>query len=238
MSDRKIMRLSALCMALALLGACSNGPTPEQQAAARKAAMEKQARQDEATYDRMVAMKSYQLALPLGEQIVAKYPGTQAAAKIKAGLDQVRAEANQQADTLRLKRLWVYQVAPMAGGTQSTAAIDASQPPDAGVRLILRRHSEWGLSVFLYADGSQGFDCHRICKVPAQFDDRKVTLHAYVPKGGRPALMFKDEKGFIADMEKARVVHLKVRMNALGERDLEFEVGGFDPAQWKPLKKK
>jgi len=238
MNYRKIVRASALVMALVLMGACSRGPTPEQQAAARKAAMEKQAQQDEATYDRMVAMKSYQLALPLGEQIVAKYPGTQAAAKIKAGLDDVRAKASAQANTLRLKRLWVYQVAPMAGGTQSTAAIDASQPADAGVRLILRRHSEWGLSVFLYADGSPGFDCHLICKVPAEFDGRKVILHAYVPKGGRPALMFRDEKAFIADMQKARVVHLEVRMNALGMRDLEFEVGGFEPSQWKPLKKK
>jgi len=238
MNNRKIIRASALFVALAMLAACSRGPTPEQQAAARKAALEKQAQQEAVTYDQEVAMKSYQLALPLGQEIVAKYPGTQAAEKIKAGLADVRAKAMAQANALRLKRLWVYQVAPMAGGTQSTAAIDASQPPDAGVRLILRRHTEWGLSVFLYADGTPGFDCYRICKVPAQFDERKVTLHAYVPKGGRPALMFKDGKAFIADMEKAKLVHLKVRMKALGERDLEFEVGGFDPSQWKPLKKK
>lgn len=237
MSDRKIVRASVLALALVVLGACSNGPTPEQQAAARKSAMEKQASQDEATYDQMVANKHYQMALPLGEQIVSKYPGTKAAAKIKAGLDDVRTKADAQSNALRLKRLWVYQVAPMDGGTQSTAAITASKPPDSGIRLILRRHTAWGLSVFLYADGSQGFDCPRTCKVPARFDDRKVTLRAYVPKGGRPALMFRDEKGFIADLEKARVVHLQVRMNALGKRDLEFDVAGFDPSRWKPLKK-
>lgn len=237
MIDMKFGRVGALLLAVALLGACSNGPSPEQQAAARKAAMEARAQQAAATYDKMVAMKSYQLALPLGEEIVSKYPGTKAAAQVQSKLDDVRAKASAQATKQRLERLWVYQVAPMAGGTQSTAAIDASAPVDAGVRLILRRHTEWGLSVFLYADGTPGFDCHRTCSVPATFDDQKVDLKAYVPEGGRPALMFRDEKGFIERMEKASVVHLDVRMKATGPRDLKFEVGGFDPADWKPLKK-
>lgn len=237
MKSSKIVRATALLLAVALLGACSRGPTPAQQAAARKAAMEKQAQQALVTYKSMVAKKSYQLAVPLGEQIVNKYPGTQAAAEVQSKLGDLRAKADAQEKKQRLERLWVYQVAPMDGGTQSTAAIDASRPPNVGVRMVLRRHTAWGLSVFLYAENTPGFVCSGTCTVPATFDGKKVELKAYVPKGGRPALMFRGEKSFIAHMEKASVVHLKVRMKATGLRDLEFEVGGFHPDQWKPLKK-
>jgi hypothetical protein len=237
MLDRKITRAVAVMLVLAVLGACSRGPTPEQKAAARKAAMEKQAQQALVTYHRMLARKNYQMAAPLGEEIVTKYPGTRAAAEVKPKLKGLLQKADAQEKKQRLERLWVYQVAPMDGGTQSTASIDASRPPGVGVRMVLRRHTAWGLSVFLYADGTPGFMCHRICTVPATFDDRKVDLKAYVPKGGRPALMIRGEKAFIADLEKASIVHLKVRMKATGLRDLKFEVGGFDASKWKPLKK-
>ncbi|KGI76942.1 hypothetical protein [Oleiagrimonas soli] len=231
-------RMAALVVMLAALGACSRGPTPEQQAAARKAAMEASAQDALTTYRKMVDMKSYSLAVPLGEEIVSKYPGTKAAAEVKPQLDDLRAKAKAKATKERLQRLWVYQVAPMAGGTQSTAAISVSRPAALDLRLILRRHSDWGLSVFLYADGSQGFVCKGDCTVPVTFDDTTVKLKAYVPQGGRPALMFRDEKAFIAKMEKASIVHIKVDMKGTGERDLEFEVGGFDPSSWKPLPKK
>ncbi len=237
MLDWKLARAATLMMVLSALAACSKGPTPAQQAAARKAAMEAKAKPALTAYHNMVARKNYQLAVPLGEEIVTKYPGTQAAAEVKPQLDDLRAKAEAKAEKQRLQRLWVYQVAPMDGGTQSTAAIDASQPAGLDVRLILRRHSAWGLSVFLYADGTTGFVCHGTCSVPATFDGKKVDLKAYVPKGGRPALMIRGEKAFIARMEKAKVVHFKVRMKATGLRDLKFEVGGFDPASWKPLKK-
>lgn len=237
MLDWKLGRTAALMVALSALAACSKGPTPAQQAAARKAAMEAKAKPALTAYRNMVARKNYQLAVPLGEEIVTKYPGTRAAAEVKSQLDDVRGKADAQAEKQRLQRMWVYQVAPMDGGKQSTAAIDASQPPGANVRLILRRHTAWGLSVFLYADGTPGFVCHHTCTVPATFDGKKVDLKAYVPKGGRPALMFRGEKAFIARMEKARVVHIKVHMKATGLRDLEFEVGGFDPSSWQPLTK-
>ncbi len=225
----------SLGLALATLAAC--GPSPEQQAAARKAALEAQAQPELQEWHKMVAAGNFQLAVPLGENIVTRYAGTQAAAEVRSTLADVRSKADAQANRLRLQRLWVYQVAPMAGGTQSTAAIDASKPTGLDMRLVLRRHSAWGLSVFLYADGSKGFDCHATCTVPAMFDDQAVSLKAYVPAGGRPALMFRDEKGFIARMEKSKVLRLKVRMPGSGERDLEFEVGGFAPAKWKPLEK-
>lgn len=238
MHGMNVTRAAFVILGVSLLAACSNGPTPEQRAAAHKAAMAAQAGQDKATFDKMVAMKSYQLALPLGEEIVSRYPGTPAAKAIQAQMPELRSKAATRANTLRLERLWVYQVAPMAGGTQSTAAINATSPPDAGVRLVLRRHTAWGLSVFLYADGTPGFDCRGTCTVPATFDGHPVDLKAYVPKGGRPALMFRHEKAFVAKLEKASVLHLKVRMKAMGLRDLEFEVAGFDPAKWKKLKQK
>lgn len=238
MNVRSIRRIAAPMVLAAILCACSRGPTPEQQAAQRKAATEAQARQVLDSYDKMVQMKSYSLAVPLGEEILSKYPGTKAAATVKANLDQVRDKAQAKADAERLERLWVYQVAPMGGGTQSTAAIQVSKPPALDLRLILRRHTKWGLSVFLYADGSSGFVCKGRCSVPVQFDGDKTSFKAYVPQGGRPALMFTDEKSFIAHLEKAKILRIKVHMKGQGERDLEFEVGGFDPSSWKPLPKK
>jgi hypothetical protein len=235
--QRRIVRAVALCLALVMFGACSKGPTPAQQAAARKAAMETKARPTLQGWQQMIKAGNYQLALPLGEEILAKYPDTQAAVKVKSQIADVRAKAKARANTLRLQRLWAYQVAPIGGGTQSTAAIDATRPAGLDMRLVLRRHTQWGLSVFLYADGSRGFDCRGTCTVPAMFDDHKVALKAYVPAGGRPALMFRDEKGFIARMQKTAVLHLKVHMKGTGLRDLEFEVGGFDAGKWKPLKK-
>jgi hypothetical protein len=228
----------AVSMALAvMLAACSQGPTPAQQAAAHKAANEARAQKVLTSYDKMIQMKSYSLAVPLGEEIVSKYPDTKAAAKVKTNLDKIRSQAAARTERLRLQRLWVYQVAPMGGGTQSTAAIDVGSPSGLDLRLILRRHSKWGLSVFLYADGSKGFVCKGRCTIPVRFDDKTVDFKAYVPPGSRPALMITHEKDFIAHLEKANKLHIKVHMKGQGERDLMFEVGGFDPSSWKPLKK-
>ncbi|MDA3913473.1 hypothetical protein [Oleiagrimonas sp.] len=235
MHSSSLRRVAALMVLGAALGACSRGPTPQQQAAQHKAATEAQASKVLDSYHQMIKMDSYSLAVPLGEEILSKYPGTKAAAVVKANLDQIRAKAQAKAAALRLKRLWVYQVAPMGGGTQSTAAIQVSKPPALDMRLILRRHTQWGLSVFLYAEGSNGFICKGRCSVPVQFDEHKMHFKAYVPQGGRPALMFNHEKAFIAQLQKAKVLRIKVRMKGQGERDLMFEVGGFDPSSWKPL---
>lgn len=235
MTTSSTSRVAVPLILVMALSACSQGPTPQQQAARRKAAQEARAQAVLASYQKMIQMDSYSLAVPLGEEIESRYPGTRAAATVKANLDAIRAKAEAKAEALRLKRLWVYQVAPMGGGTQSTAAITVSKPAALDLRLILRRHTAWGLSVFLYADGSSGFVCKGRCSIPVRFDDDKTTFKAYVPQGGRPALMFTDGKAFIARMEKARLLHIQVHMKGQGERDLEFEVGGFDPSSWKPL---
>jgi hypothetical protein len=61
---------------------------------------------------------------------------------------------------------------------------------------------------------------------------------AYAPSGGEPALMIRDDKAFVAMLEKARKLSVPVTL-VDGEKKqvLVYEVGGFDPAKWAPLGK-
>lgn len=229
----------AILVCLAVAG-CSGkpAPTPQQLAAQRHAAAEAAAKKKQAMYERLLQLKNYTLAVPLGEEIVRDYPGTAAAKAVGAHLDQVRKEGQERAEKQRLQGLWSYQVGPMAGGTQSTAAIESSEPSgDGQVRLVLRRHSSWGQSVFLFGHG-KGFVCHGLCKIPMSFDGHHRRFTAYRPDGKQPALFIKDDKAFIHDLEKAHRITMDVNQVEGGKTRLLYEVGGFDASQWQPVKSK
>jgi hypothetical protein len=90
----------------------------------------------------------------------------------------------------------------MAGGTQSTATIENSQPASGDrVRLVLRRHTSWGQSVFLYGS-KPGFVCRGNCSIATHVDGRTVSVKAFAPSTGEPALMIRDDKAFIAMLGK------------------------------------
>jgi hypothetical protein len=236
---RTCVARTRLCLVVALGAttmACSPSPpppTPQQAAAARQAAQEAQAQQKLAMYRKLLAMKNYALAAPIGDEIVSGYPKTKAAAEVGKTLPGIKASRAAAAEKARLERLWLYQVGPQSGGTQSTAAIANSRPSNVHVRLILRRHSDWGDSAYLY--GGTGFACKGQCKLPVRFDQARRTLTAYLPKGGEPAMFIKDDKGFIAAMEKAKTVSIDVQLKDQGKQTLVFEVAAFDPAKWKKL---
>ncbi|MGP1664615.1 MAG: hypothetical protein ACTS5I_01610, partial [Rhodanobacter sp.] len=128
-------------------------------------------------------------------------------------------------------------VSPMRGGTQSTASIESSQPSGHDrVRLVLRRHSSWGQSAFLYGS-KPGFVCRGNCTLAVTVDDRVVRIKAFAPPTGEPALMFRDDKGFIAMLQKAKKISIAVTLIE-GEKKLAlvYEVASFDPAKWMPVK--
>jgi hypothetical protein len=235
----RLYPIAAMLACLALIG-CSGqnqAPTPQQQAAQRKAAAEAKAQQKKATYDRLIQLNNYPLAVPVGEEIVRDYPGTKAAAEVAKSLPRIKAEGQARAEKQRLQRLWTYQVGPMAGGTQSTAAIESSRPTGSRqVRLVLRRHTKWGQSAYLFASG-KGFVCHDMCRVAMSFDGHHRSFKAYKPDGSEPALFINDDKAFIRDMEKAKRITMHVDLADGGKTELLYEVGGFDPGQWQPVHK-
>jgi hypothetical protein len=127
----------------------------------------------------------------------------------------------------------------MEGGTQSTASIYSTRPSgDRAVRLVLRRHTQWGQSVFLFGTG-HGFACKGNCTIQAQFDGKPHPLRAFLPTtGSEPAIFIRDDKPFITAMEKTKRITMNVTTRDGDQEELVFEVGGFDPAKWQPIGKK
>lgn len=188
-------------------------------------------------YRQMLAAHRDDLAAPIGEEIVSEHPDTAAAAEVQKTLPGIQAKAKSNAERERLTSLWVYQTGTQSGGKQVSASIASSKPAgDAAVRLILRRHSKWGQSVYLFGSG-HGFVCKDQCSVPMRFDGRHETWKAFLPKTGEPALFVKDDARFIKTMTAAKMIEMDVVSKDHGKETLTFEVGGYDPAKFPELKK-
>lgn len=189
-------------------------------------------------YRTLVHDKSWDTASPVGQEIVMKYPGSAAAAEVRKSLDETMANAASDATRRRLSQLWSYQTGTESGGSQSTASIYSSTAEGGDrVRLILRRHSSWGQSAYLFGSG-KGFDCKATCSLSARFDDKARTIKAYRPPTGEPALFISDDKALIAALDGITRLSIDVSEKGKGPRTLVFEVGGFDPHKFLPLAKK
>ena len=226
---------------LIALGGCSSSGSDgggKAVASAQASAQEAAAARDLDTYRQLVRIHNDEMATTMGQTIVDKYPGSAAAAEVQQTLPEISKRYHENAEKNRLAGLWLYQVSPMAGGTQSTAVIYNSKPVGSDkVRLVLRRHTEWGQNAFLFGSG-KGFVCKGTCTLPAEVDGRKVGIKAFKPTSGEPALMISDDKGFIAMLKKADRITLTVTRAETGKpEDLVYEVGGFDDAKWLPLPK-
>ncbi|MDE3141211.1 MAG: hypothetical protein KGL09_05285 [Pseudomonadota bacterium] len=244
-SRRVALRAAMLLLAGLVLAGCQQGPTAAQREAAAQAQAAaqrlEQSQQELKLYHEMLARKDIQLAASLGQQIEQMYPGTPAASAVARDLPALTAEAAKQAQARRLAALWDYQTGvPMQGGTQNTASINAtrSDGTPGTIQLILRRHSAWGQSVYLYGQ-APGFVCKGICRVPVSADGGKPQgWAAYLPPTGEPALFIKDDARFIRLLEKSRVLEMRVDLKQGGTRMLKFEVAGFKPADFPALPSK
>lgn len=243
--NRTFLRLAplALCAAWLLAGCSPQGgapaPTAEQQQAQAQAA---DAARNLDTYRQLLRIGNDEMAVSMGKDIVKRFPGSDAAKEVQKTLPAIEQRYTAASEKNRLAGLWLYQVAPMAGGTQSTASIENSQPAGGErVRLVLRRHTEWGQSVFLYGS-KPGFVCRGNCTVTTRFDDKSVPVKAFAPSTGEPALMIRDDNAFIARLRKAKKISMDVTLvDGEKKQTLVYEAAGFDPAKWvavgKPKKK-
>jgi hypothetical protein len=227
----------AFCAAWMLAG-CSqqeNTPTAEQRQAQAQAA---DAARNLDTYRQLLRIGNDEMAVSMGKDIVKRFPDSDAAKEVQKTLPAIEKRYTEASEKNRLARLWLYQVAPMAGGTQSTATIENSQPAGGDrVRLVLRRHTSWGQSVFLYGS-KPGFVCRGNCTIAATVDGKPVRIKAFAPSTGEPALMIRDDKAFIAMLGKAKKIGMDVTLvDGEKKQTLVYEVGGFDPAKWAAVGK-
>jgi len=246
-------RLSAIAIlgGTLALAACSSGSNPQgaaapsaasaqvqEAAATAKANAEVQAEKGLKLYEQMRASGSLDIAAQVGAEVVAKYPDSAAAAKIKETLAEVTAKAKEDSEKRRLAGLWAYTVASVKGGTQYAGSIENNPPlappgltgRDAKhVHLILRQHPEWGQTVYLMLDNEK-FNCKSGCKaLPISFDGEPAKpWKATIPPTGEPALFIDDEEAFIARAQKAKKVAIDVVLVGDGKRTLVFETGGLD----------
>ena len=226
------------------LAACSGGnaPPPVDPAVVAKAAAESAATKEAALYDQMRQSGSWDIATSLGNEILARYPGTQAATQIQKTIEETRTKSAAIATSHRLAGLWAYTTSAEDGGTQYAAAIatkEALKLPNARLRLVLRQHPKWGQSVYLLLDNAT-FDCKGGCvTLPVSFDGAAPQrMKATIPPTGEPALFIDDDKGFIAKLEKTKTIGVGVNLKGTGAFDAEFEVGGYDAARLPAKPKK
>ncbi|HEX7813894.1 hypothetical protein [Dyella sp.] len=234
--------LIVVLVAAALAAGCSQ--QDDEQAAAKQQAAADAAQQkaDQArkldNYRQLAKQGNDEMTVLQGEDIVQRYPGTDAAKEVQQSLPAVEQRLKDTKEKARLQALWYYQVAPMQGGTQSTATIYSTLPAgNDRVRLVLRRHTEWGQNAFLYGNG-HGFVCKGNCTINAKVDGKPVGIKGFAPTTGEPAIMIRDDKAFIALVEKAKRITLDVTTKDDEKHEtLVYEVGGFDPSKWQPLSK-
>jgi hypothetical protein len=233
---------SVFVVAASLLAACSdkNAPAPTSTAVAAPppAAANAQAEKSLDMYHQLVLSKSYELAGPIGQEIVANYPNSSQAKEVKETLADTLAKAEAITTRRRLEKLWIYQSGKESGGDQTTASIYNSQPLADRVRLILRRHSQWGQSVYLFGSG-KGFECGKSCTIATHFDDAAPQkLKAYAPETGEPAIFISDDRAFIAKLSKSERISFDVTPKGKTSETLVYEVGGYASDQFgTPLKK-
>jgi hypothetical protein len=233
------LSLIPLCGLLALSGCSSQdqdqgaGPAPAASAQADAAAGKLD------TYRQLLRIHNDEMAVSMGHDILDRFPGSAAAKEVQQTLPEIEKRWKENSEKNRLAALWLYQVSPMEGGTQSTATIYSSQPSgNDRVRLVLRRHTAWGQNAFLFGSG-HGFVCRGNCTIPATFDGKPHGIKAFAPSTGEPALMIRDDTDFIARLAKAKKITMDVTLvDGEKKETLVYEVGGFDPAKWQALPKK
>ncbi|PXV59529.1 hypothetical protein SAMN04487785_10128 [Dyella jiangningensis] len=237
MKQRLSLAASTLATLLALAGCSQSGDQAQAPQQAEAPADDSADKLN--TYRQLQRIGNDEMAVTMGKEILSRYPNSDAAKEVQQSLPAIEQRYKENSEKNRLAGLWLYQVSPMAGGTQSTATIYTSQPAgEERVRLVLRRHTEWGQNAFLFNGGPHGFVCKGVCSIKATFDGKPGTIAAFAPTTGEPALLFKDDKGFIAQLEKAKKITMDVTLQD-GEKKqtLLFETGGFDPSKWQAVSK-
>lgn len=228
------MLLLASTLALA---ACQPAPDPEAARAAQAAADEEAARAMAAQFDAQVEAGNWQLAKAHGDVLLAEYPDSEAAERIRAQHEEAAAKVVAGREQDRLAALWAYQSEPVGEQEQLSAAIYARENLETDgttprpVRLIFRAHPEWGDSSYLVLEKGD-FDCYGGCRVSVTVDDGEATrMAASRPDTDEAIAMFIEDEAALWKLasEAEKTLSVEFPVKAGGTRTAVFEVGGLDP---------
>jgi len=228
-------------LALASLAAChGKDPQAEAQAQAAQQAQQEAAATDAAkAFDAAVAQQNWRLAKAQGDVLVAQFPQSQAAQRVRAQLGEIKAKADAARESERTAALWSYGKDPVKGGTQLSASIYSRDGVDTGsgaqpVRLIFRDHPDWGRSSYLVlAAGDFDKACYGHCKVMVTVDDQAPkAMAANRPKTDEAIAMFIDDyKGLWKLAKSAKTLTIEFPVKGYGKKTAVFETGGLDASQ-------
>ena len=236
---RSALLAASVFIAVAVLAACQDpAAQAEAQAAAQAEANEAAAGQAAADFDAAYAAGNWVLAGAQGDVLLARWPDTAAAERIRPLHGEVRAKANAAREAARLEGLWAYNTEPVKGGNQLSAAIFSREGVDSDgsgtkpVRLIFRDHPSWGRSSYLVMQAGD-FDCYGACRVSVTVDDAApVRMAANRPDTDEAIAMFiDDERALWRMIDGAKRLVVEYPVKAGGTRTVEFEVGGLDRAR-------
>ena len=171
------------------------------------------------------------------EVLLVDHPTTQAAARVKPKLDEIRAKAEAAQQQQRLAALWSYGDETVKGGHQLSASIYSQEPVDTDgsgarpVRLIFRDHPEWGRSSYLVLEAGD-FDCYKGCKLKVTLDGKTHLLPGSRPNTDEAIAMFiEDRKALWRLAKSGKQLSIEFPTKQVGKRTAEFEVGGLEPSK-------
>jgi len=240
--NARLALATALLVAVALAG-CNRQQQRAEQAAAQAAATEDAAKRGESAFDDAVAKANWPLAKAQADVLMQNYPQSQAAARVRAQYDDVKARAEAEREQARTAALWTYNRVAVAGkgkagGTQLSASIYAKDDVDVDgsgakpVQLIFRDHPAWGRSAYLVLQAGD-FNCYGGCKLKVRVDDAPAkTMAGSRPKTDEAIAMFiEDERRLWRMTKDAKQLSIEFPVKSGGTRTAVFEVGGLDRSQ-------
>ena len=229
------LAIASLAAAVLAVAGCNRQERLAEQAAVQAAAAEEAATQAEGAFDAAIAAGNWSLAKAQGDVLLAQHPGSEAAARVGPRLAEVTAKAEAEREARRLAGLWSYQQHKVEGGSQTSAAIYASDEVDIDgsgaqpVRLVLRDHPDWGRSTYLVLERGD-FDCYGGCRVKVAIDGGAAkSMAALRPKTDDAIAMFlNDDRAVWKLLDGAEAFTVEFPVKPSGTRKATFEVAGLD----------
>jgi hypothetical protein len=224
----------ALLALMLLLGACDRGETAQAQAERAEAMAAAGLQRVESSREAglMDAARIY------AEEVLQKYPQTAAAAQLQPQLGPLRAAAEQEREGRRLAELWTYHAVDGEAGTVHTAYIfgraeQADAPP---VRLVLRRHPEWGQNTYLLIGDGADFRCQDECRASLAFDGKPAEdfVITRAKDVDPPAVFLEEDARVLTAVDGAETLLLQVDLADGSAPPYRFELGGFDSDRLGP----